>query len=124
MTDKYEDMDPVALLEEVRKLDWRINNPITDDFLKGVRYEAAHQVSRWGVPHDRGKTPLDWFWLVGFLAQKVTAAVQQADIDKALHHTISTAAVLLQWHAQLSGQPLDSETSFQPGVDALQERRE
>lgn len=171
MTDKYADMDPVALLEEVRKLDSRINNPITDDFIDGVRHEAAHQVERWGAPHDRGKTPLDWFWLIGFLSQKAAASAQMAmdpgidpildgevedfihnlpnqqylrmadpelrqlriklyeflsgrqdrllayNLNKALHHTISTAAALLNWHAQLKGQPLDPDASMRPGID-------
>lgn len=132
MSDKYEDMDPVALLEEVRKLDARINSPITNDFLEGVRNEAAHQVGRWGAPHDRGKTPLDWFWLIGFLAQKAAAAAIDADKaaqeglnnirvvayrKKSLHHTISTAAALLNWHAQLCGKPLDPEISMRPGTD-------
>lgn len=117
VTDKYENMDPVALLDEVRKLDARINSPITDDFLKGVRYEAAHQVGRWGAPHDRGKSPLDWFWLVGFLAQKATHAAQQADLDKALHHTISTAAALLNWHAQLCGQAVDPDAPMSVRTD-------
>ena len=98
MTDKYQEMNPVELLEAVRKLDARINNPIIDDFFDGVRNEAVHQVERWGVPHDRGKTPLDWFWLIGFLAQKATHALIERDIEKALHHTISTAAALLTWH--------------------------
>lgn len=167
MTDKYENMDPVALLEEVRKLDARINNPITDDFLKGVRHEAAHQVGRWGTAQDRGKTPLDWFWLIGFLAQKAATSAMLAEPDgvapildvevadflsglpnaeyleiadpdrtvlkkklyrllevrqlmlsehhaqRALHHTISTAAALLNWHAQLTGNPLVPESPGQ-----------
>lgn len=137
MTDKYDDMNPVQLLEEVRKLDARINNPITDNFLEGARNEAAHQVGRWGSAHDRGKTPLDWFWLIGYLSQKVVTALQQAqllehaatggDVDlskairechiKALHHTISTAGALLNWHAQLNGQPLDPDASMRPGID-------
>ena len=83
MSDKYQDMYPVALLEEVRKLDARINSPITDDFLKGVRYEAAHQVGRWGPSHDRGKIPLDWFWLVGFLSQKAAHAALEGNQEKA-----------------------------------------
>lgn len=128
-SDRYEDMDPVALLEEVRKLDRRINNPLTDSFLDGVRIEAAHQVGRWGAAHDRGKAPLDWFWLVGFLSQKAATAAMRADeshrrgdhdvayhLDKALHHTISTAAALLNWHAHLKGRPL-SQPSMQPGPD-------
>jgi hypothetical protein len=120
-SDKYESMDPVALLEEVRKLDRRINNPITGDFLEGVRHEAAHQVGRWGAAHDRGKAPLDWFWLVGFLSQKAATAAMRAEeserrgdddvethLAKALHHTISTAAALLNWHAKLKGSPLST----------------
>ena len=136
MTDKYTYMDPVALLEEVRKLDARINNPITDSFINGVRHEAAHQVQRWGAAHDRGKTAFDWFWLIGYLAQKAaTAAVAyedaiehaitpadtdavdvDADLEKALHHTISTAAALLNWHAQLRGQS-DLIASMRHGID-------
>lgn len=99
--DKYDDMNPVELLEEVRKLDARINNPITDDFLEGVRNEAAHQVGRWGAAHDRGKTALDWFWLIGYLAQKAATAAIAGNRTKALHHTISTAAALLNWHTHI-----------------------
>jgi hypothetical protein len=130
--DKYDEMNPVQLLEEVRKLDRRINHPVTDDFLDGVRIEAAHQVGRWGAAHDRGKTPLDWFWLIGYLAQKAATAALQAESakaeglndirvvayqKKALHHTISTAAALLNWHAQIMSEPLDKENSMRPGID-------
>lgn len=101
MSDKYDNMDPVALLEEVRKLDARINNPITADFIEGMKNEAAHQIGRWGSAHDRGKMALDWFWLIGFLSQKAAYAAIADDTEKALHHTISTAAVLMQWHAQI-----------------------
>ncbi len=101
MSDKYDDMDPVALLEEVRKLDARINNPIIKNFIEGMTNEAAHQVGRWGSAHDRGKTPLDWFWLIGFLSQKAATAALDGNIEKALHHTISTAAALMTWHAQI-----------------------
>ena len=101
MTDKYEDMDPVALLEEVRKLDARINNPITANFIESMKNEAVHQIGRWGSVHDRGKTPLDWFWLIGFLAQKAPHAALDGNTGKALHQTISTAAVLMTWQAQI-----------------------
>jgi hypothetical protein len=107
-----DEMDPVALLEEAKRLYRRINSPLTDDFLEGVRLEAAHQVERWGTPHDRGKSPFDWFWLIGYLAQKAATAHVDADrallqddcleaADKARHHTISTAAACLNWHAHL-----------------------
>ncbi|MEL6301079.1 MAG: hypothetical protein AAFR07_05520 [Pseudomonadota bacterium] len=101
MTDRFEDMDPVALAEECRKLEARINNPMTDNFLEAVRHESAHQTARWGAAHDRGKTAFDWFWLIGFLAQKAASAAVSGDAHKALHHTISTAAALMNWHAQI-----------------------
>lgn len=90
-----------------------IDTPIVAAFAEGVTMEAAHQRLRWGADHDAGKGPLDWFWLIGYLAQKATAAAIAGDRDKALHHTISTAAALANWHAALLG--LDS--GMRPGID-------
>lgn len=91
-----------------------INSPETVDFMAGVPLEAAHQRERWGAEHDAGKTPFDWFWLVGYLAQKAASAAVSGDVEKALHHTISTAAALANWHAQLSGK----SNQMRPGIDA------
>lgn len=101
------------LKDENERLLSTINTPHTDDFLTAVPLEAAHQISRWGTAHDVGKTPLDWFWLVGYLAQKAATACLSNDVEKAKHHTISTAAVLLNWFRRLTG----DDTSFQPGID-------
>lgn len=80
-----------------------INTPETADFMAGVPIEAAHQRERWGVGHDAGKSPFDWFWLIGYLSQKAADAAVRGDADKAMHHTISTAAALANWHAALDG---------------------
>lgn len=98
-----------ALREEV------INTPETADFMAGVPIEAAHQRARWGSEHDAGKSPFDWFWLVGYLAQKAASAAVAGDTEKAKHHTISTAAALANWHLQLSGQGSD----MRPGIGPL-----
>lgn len=90
-----------------------INTPETADFMKGVPIEAAHQRERWGVEHDAGKAPLDWFWLIGYLAQKAATSAIAGDTEKALHHTISTAAALANWHAALSGK----DNQMRPGLD-------
>ncbi len=90
-----------------------INTPETADFMAGVPLEAAHQRERWGADHDAGKTPLDWFWLIGYLAQKAAFAAMAGDAAKAMHHTISTAAALANWHAALSGK----DSSMRPGID-------
>lgn len=97
-----------------------INAPETADFMAGVPIEATHQRKRWGADHDAGKGPLDWFWLIGYLAQKAATSAIAGDTEKALHHTISTAAALANWHAALSGK----DTRMRPGIDqALGEER-
>jgi hypothetical protein len=88
-----------------------INTPETADFMAGVPLEAAHQRERWSVDHDAGKTPFDWFWLIGYLAQKAASAQIAGNTEKAKHHTISTAAALANWHAQLDGL-----TAMRPGI--------
>ena len=75
--------------------------------------EAAHQRERWGSSHDGGKAPLDWFWLIGYLAQKAATSQIAGDADKAKHHTISTAAALANWHAAING----DSTAMRPGIE-------
>lgn len=90
-----------------------INTPETADFMAGVPIEAAHQRERWGAEHDAGKQPEDWFWLIGYLGGKALAAAKAGNLEKAKHHTISTAAALANWHAALTG----IDTSMRPGID-------
>lgn len=80
----------------------RVNTPEIDNFMSGVRLEAAHQVQRWGTAHDRDKSAENWYWLVGYLAGKALRAAITGDREKALHHCISSAAALLQWHRAIS----------------------
>ncbi len=83
------------------------------DFLLGVKVEAMHQRRRWSEEHDAGKEPQDWFWLLGYLAGKALKAVNDDNLDLAKHHTISSAAMLLNWHARLSGVHMD----MRPGIE-------
>lgn len=105
----------IAAEERVGQLLGLIDTPHTEDWLKAVPLEAAHQIKRWGNDQDNGKTPWDWFWLIGYLSQKAAASALNAGAEKAKHHTISTAAVLLNWHRRLSGE----DQTFQPGIDHL-----
>ncbi len=91
-----------TLTAERDRLHALVNNPQTEQFLAAVRTEVAHQIERWGTVHDRAKEPADWFWLVGYLAGKALQAHATGDSHKALHHTISTAAALANWHAAIS----------------------
>lgn len=101
-----------ALTAEVATLKAQLNTPELHDFSAGVVSEAQHQRARWGSDHDAGKEPHDWFWLLGYLAGKALKAATSGDIEKAKHHTISSAACLANWHASLSGQ-----TNMRPGID-------
>jgi hypothetical protein len=111
------DLGPVfaevdSLRERIADLEAQINTPETADFMKGIPLEAAHQRGRWGADHDAGKAPLDWFWLIGYLAQKAAMSAIAGDVEKAKHHTISTAAALSNWHLQLSG----ADNRMRPGI--------
>jgi len=90
-----------ALLDAAKERDRLhalVNSPQTAEFLSAVAAEKAHQIERWGEAHDRGKSAENWFWLVGYLAGKCLRAVIAGDKEKALHHTISSAAALANWH--------------------------
>lgn len=89
-----------AQITELRAL---LDTPEIEDFVKAVKLEAAHQIERWGTVDDRGKTPADWFWLVGYLAGKALHSQLDGNREKALHHCISTAAALCNWHAAIKG---------------------
>lgn len=91
----------------------QINAPVVDDWFAGVRNEAVHQQQRWGAEHDAGKSPLDWFWLIGYLAQKAAFSAIAGDHDKAKHHTISTGAALLNWWRQIDG----LKGGMRPGIE-------
>ena len=102
---------------ERQRLETLINNPHTDDFLESVRTEAAHQRDRWGTEHDGGKTAPDWYWLLGYLAGKALDAWKRDDRPKLLHHIITAAAALLNWHSHENG----ADTRMRPGIEPPQE---
>lgn len=99
--------------DELERLRSLVNTPTLHSFRDGVVLEAAHQRERWGSAHDAGKQPSDWFWLVGYLAGKALHAQTSGNTEKALHHTISTAAALANWHAAIGGE----STAMRPGID-------
>lgn len=105
-----------ALQSELTKVRELLNTPHTDDWFEGVRLEAGYQIQRWGAEHDSGKAPADWFWLIGYLAQKAMTAHMSGDENKARHHTISTGAAMLNWFRAIVG----DSNSMRPGIEAHQ----
>jgi hypothetical protein len=118
-----------VLTAEIERLRRQLNTPELVDFTAGVVLEAQHQRERWGSDHDAGKTPADWHWLVAHLAgralyhahelehlQRLKNPSQQL-IDrhrqKAVHHCITAAAAIANWHAHMLGL-----TNMRPGIDA------
>jgi hypothetical protein len=99
--------------EEIDRLNGLINTPHTHDFIESVRLEMPHQRERWGAEHDAGKTPADWFWLVGYLAGKALHALTTGNVEKAKHHVITTAAALGNWFLAITGE----HTKMRPGIE-------
>lgn len=97
-----------TLNNEVKRLTALLNTPLTADFLDAVKIEAAHQRERWPAQQDASKSPPDWFWLIGYFAGKALAHHLAENYEKALHHTISTAAALANWHAAIKGDDADA----------------
>ncbi len=98
-------------LADVARLTELLNTPELKDFAKAVPLEAAHQRIRWGSDHDAGKTPADWFWLIGYLAGKALHCHIEGKTEKALHHTITAAAALANWHSAILG-----KIDMRPGI--------
>lgn len=98
--------DVGAVEAELKEALAKLNTPEIIDFAKAVNLEAAHQRERWGTDHDEGKTDADWFWLVGYLAGKALHIP-----EKRLHHLITAAAALANWHLYTLG-----KTNMRPGI--------
>lgn len=98
---------------EIERLKAIINTPHSDDFVRAVSIEAEHQRQRWGAEGDAGKTPADWFWLIGYLAGKALHAHAAGDLEKSEHHVITTAAACANWHRNMFG-----KTDMRPGIAA------
>lgn len=109
---------PCPVVEQIIAVLLTLDRPEIDDFVKGVKLEAAHQLKRWGVGHDRSKDPEEWYWIVGHLAGKALAAQRADDDGKFMHHMISTAAVLANWHYFASNpDPAVWEPQLEPQVE-------
>jgi len=122
--DEYEKLQAKA--KEFDRLHALVNTPELVDFPAAVHLEAVHQEERWGKKEQESKAAIDWFWLVGYLsgralehdreAERLLAQVGGSDAEadrafydlqiahhreKAVHHTITTAAALNHWHASM-----------------------
>ena len=116
----------LAKAREGERLAALINTPELVDFPGAVHLEAIHQEERWGRQDRESKAAIDWFWLVGYLAGRALEHDKEAERlatesaaegseagrafyarqihlhrEKAVHHTITTAAALNHWHASM-----------------------
>lgn len=104
---------------EAERLDSLINTPELEDFDKGVPLESAHQAERWGEAHDRSKSAENWYWLIGYLSGKALRSAIAGDREKALHHTISAAAALRNWHRAIQSDTTGAGIGHDPDLVAL-----
>lgn len=78
-----------------------ISNPEIEDFLKGVKIEAAHQTEKWGLEIEETKYPHDYSLVLDKLKGKQAQAIWDKDIEKYKHHLVTMAAVCHNIHRQL-----------------------
>lgn len=88
-------------MAEIVRLEEILNTPMLEPFADAVVAEAQHQRLRHGDAHDAGKDAFDWMWALGYLANKAARSEKDGDLDKALHHTVTAAALLANWHRHL-----------------------
>jgi hypothetical protein len=95
----------VLELERVRKerdeLLVKINTPEIDDFIEGVKLEAAHQTERWGLEKEENEPPHHYILVGSKLLGKLSVAIFDRDADKFKHHCITLAAVMHNCHRQV-----------------------
>jgi hypothetical protein len=83
-----------------------INCPEIVDFRHALCVEAAHQKERWGEEHDQNKSFSDWFMVLNYLLGKLANAYWNNDMDKVKHHVITAAAVLANFHKEITRREL------------------
>jgi len=86
------------LKADLTRLNNILDSPETVDFLKGIVKEAGFQLKKWGSEHDEKKSLDDWLWLIAHLSTKASQASRYGDKEKYLHHIITCAAALFNWH--------------------------
>lgn len=100
----------------------RLNSPVYQPFAEAVVNEACHQLLIGRDEHDANKSPWDWFWTLGYLSQKAAHAMLAGDAQKALHHTISSAALLANWHRWIAEQAQLAELPFPDNMQVADNR--
>jgi hypothetical protein len=82
---------------ELDALKAKINTPELLDFMAGILLESAHARERW-AEEDKHKSHLEWYGTVGLLLGKAISAACNRETDKLLHHLITAAGAIANWH--------------------------
>lgn len=85
------------LKARVEELEGLLHSMPVAEFIESVRIEAGYQKTIW-PDQDKDKTAWDWFWALGYLSGKALQAEKIGDRTKYLHHLVTSAALLANWH--------------------------
>lgn len=88
------------LKKENDRLTELLNNPEIEDFIKGVRLEASHQLERWGIDREESAPPHHFILVFNKILGKMAVDIFNKDIDKFKHHCIAVAAEMHNIHRQ------------------------
>lgn len=91
------------LKAKVKALEDLLHSMPIMNFLEAVQIEAGYQKIIW-PEQDKTKSAWDWFWALGYLSGKALAAEKANDKVKYLHHLVTSAALLANWHEAVVSQ--------------------
>lgn len=90
------------LFKENERLEALINSPEVNNFLEGVKIEAAHQTEKWGSEDEENKPPHHYILVFSKLLGKLAQAIFDGNTEKFKHHLITMAAACHNCHRQIS----------------------
>ena len=93
------DKEIAELKAEVSRLNTLINSPEINDFIEGVKIEAAHQTEKWGKQEDH--PPHHYILIFTKLLGKLSVCIWDRDVDKFKHHLITLSAAAHNIHRQI-----------------------
>ncbi len=102
--------------EETREqyLERLINNPEIENFLEGVKLEAAHQIERWGLEKEERNPPHHYILVMAKILGKMSTDIFDRDVEKFKHHCIAVAAEMHNLHRQIEKEGTQINNWFHP----------
>ena len=110
------------MVKEMERMQSLFASRVFWNFVDGLEREAAEEMGRSRSAPDQEWQKEDWFWLIGWVVGKALQAHIRGDCEKALHHTVSSAAVLINWQAAFIARGEGTKAECSDAAGATEQR--